>query len=279
MSWKLIRKESAHGEVPGQESKIGFRGTRFSLSKANRLYITDYGREICFAENPDSISFCNDLRNVLGPNWKNARIRIRANGDVYASGNNALYVGNVEMGGKEIFSGYLTLKQSYDLSSKVPQLYAGPQTHGHPGERWTIPPDNFAIDKDKLGNVGNKIKKGDWIWSKSDHKNFISKIRSILSLNSGFIRFYITCDGLIVSPIPNNHWEFYGIDFVNQIHHLMKISPAAARSIQKRLELSKDDNLNAHHLLFVLGHIDDLMGGKLPEPDEDDPRTKGVDEK
>ena len=90
MSWKLIRKESAHGEVPGQQSKIGFRGTRFSLSKTNRLYITDYDREICFAENPDIISFCNDLRNVLGPNWKNARIRIRANGDVYASGNNAL---------------------------------------------------------------------------------------------------------------------------------------------------------------------------------------------
>ena len=138
---------------------------------------------------------------------------------------------------------------------------------------------DFAIDNGKLGNVGNKIKKGEWIWSKSDHKNFISKIRSILSLNSGFIRFYITCDGLIVSPIPNNHWEFYGIDFDNQVNQLMKIAPLAARSIQKRLELSKDHNLNAHHLLFVLGHIDDLMGGKLPEPDEDDPRTKGVDEK
>ena len=133
---------------------------------------------------------------------------------------------------------------------------------------------NYWLKQNNINAVYEKIK-----LEENQIKNFISKIRSILSLNSGFIRFYITCDGLIVSPIPNNHWEFYGIDFVNQIHHLMKISPAAARSIQKRLELSKDDNLNAHHLLFVLGHIDDLMGGKLPEPDEDDPRTKGVDEK
>lgn len=279
MSWKLIRKESAHGEVSGQASKIGVRGTRFSVSKANRLYLTDYQKNVTFADDLKVSQFVKDLRNVLGSSWNNARIRIRANGDVYASGPTRIYVGNVNMGDKEIFPGYLTLKQSYDLSSKEPKLYAGPQTHGHHGERWTIPPDNFAIDNGKLGNVGNRIKKGEWIWSKSDHKNFISKIRSILSLNSGFIRFYITCDGFIVSPIPNNHWEFYGIDFDNQVNQLMKIAPLAARSIQKRLELSKDHNLNAHHLLFVLGHIDDLMGGKLPEPDEDDPRTKGVDEK
>ena len=279
MSWKLIRKESAHGEVSGQASKIGVRGTWFSVSKANRLYLTDYQKNVTFADDLKVSQFVKDLRNVLGSSWNNARIRIRANGDVYASGPTRIYVGYVNMGDKEIFPGYLTLKQSYDLSSKEPKLYAGPQTHGHHGERWTIPPDNFAIDNGKLGNVGNKIKKGEWIWSKSDHKNFISKIRSILSLNSGFIRFYITCDGLIVSPIPNNHWEFYGIDFDNQVYQLMKIAPLAARSIQKRLELSKDNNLNSYHLLFVLGHIDDLMGGKLPEPDEDDPRTKGVDEK
>ena len=279
MTWKLNKVRSAFGEEPGSPSKIGFRGTRFSISKANRLYLTDYQKNVSFAKDEIVSQFCKDVRSVLGPNWTNARIRIRANGDLYASGVNYTYVGNVEFGENEIFPGYLNLKSSYDLTSGVPQIYAGPQTNGHPGERWTIPSNSFAQSNGRLGNVGIRYERGDWIWSKSSHKDFINQMKRRLHLGGDFIRFYITCDGLIVTPIGQNHWQGYGIDIEQQIINLNRVAPNAAHSVRKRVDLSRSRGDEKVHLLFVMGHVYELMGGLIPEPDERDPRTRGVDEK
>jgi len=271
---------SACGEEPGSPSKIGFRGTRFSLSKANRIYLTDYQKNFSFARDDMVSQFCKDVRAVLGPSWTNARIRIRANGDLYASGVTKIYVGNVQKGDSEMFPGYLNLKSSYNLLTTIPQIFAGPQTSQHGGERWTIPWDSFAKKFGKLGNVGIKYKKGDWIWSKSIHSEFITTMKRRLHLGpKKNIRFYITCDGLIITPIPNNHWTGYGIDIHKQISELNRIAPSAARSIQQRVKLSRERGDEQHHLLFVMGHIDDLMSGNIPVPDSDDFRTIGVDEK
>lgn len=279
MSWKLHKVRSACGEEPGSQSKIGFRGTRFSLSKANRLYLTDYQKNYCFAKDEMISTFCKDIRNVLGPSWPNARIRIRGNGDVYASGKNNIYVGRAEFCNKEIFPGYLNLKSSYDLTSEIPQVYAGPQTSGHPGEMWTIPSNAFAKREGRLGNVGKKYRKGDWIWSKSTHREFINNMKRRLNLGNEFIRFYITCDGLVVSPIGHNLWKSYGINIEQQLVNLNKVAPSAARSVQERVNKSRMRDDETVYLLFVIGHIDDLMNGNIPEPDEDDPRTSGVDER
>ena len=98
-------------------------------------------------------------------------------------------------------------------------------------------------------------------------------------MNTGFIRFYITLSGLVVTPIASNHWESYGVNISEQIINLNKSAPGATRSIKQRLENSADASLDSHHLLFVIGHIDEMMGGSIPEPDEDDNRTRDVDEK
>ena len=270
---------STCGEEPGSPSKIGFRGTRFSLSKANKLYLTDYQRNFSFARDEMVSQFCKDTRAVLGPRWPNARIRIRANGDVYASGVSCTYVGNVQFCENEVFPGYLNLKHSYDLESGVPQIYAGPQTNGHPGERWTIPKNSFAQSKGKLGNVGIRYERGDWIWSKSSHKVFIDLMKRRLHLGGDYIRFYITCDGLVVTPIGQNHWEGYGIDIEQQIIRLNNVAPKATHSVRIRVDKSRSRGDEKSHLLFVMGHINDMMGGKIPEPDDSDPRTRGVDEK
>ena len=114
--WKINRTASAFGEQPGQESIVGFRGTRFSISKKDRLYLTDYQREVGFAIDSKVKEYCVSARNILGPSWKNARIRIRANGDTYASSNPfSLYVGKTDCGSEEVFPGYLLLKDSYNL--------------------------------------------------------------------------------------------------------------------------------------------------------------------
>ena len=267
------------GEKPGAESKIGFRGTRFSISKKNRLYLTDYQKNVGFAKDEEITQFVKDTRNVLGSEWKNGRIRIRANGDVYASGAISKYVGNVNLENSEAFTGYLNLKSSYNLSSKVPQVFAGPQTNGHPGERWTIPDNKFALRYGHKDNVGQKISRGDWIWSESSHSEFIAEMKKRLHLGGSYIRFYLTCDGLIITPIPHNHWETYGIDIAKQISDLNRIAPNAVNSIRERLALSRNRGDESHHLLFVIGHIDDLMNGEIPVPDGSDPRTGKVDER
>ena len=260
MTWKLNKVRSAFGEEPGSPSKIGFRGTRFSISKANRLYLTDYQKNISFAKDEIVSQFCKDVRAVLGPNWTNARIRIRANGDLYTSGVSYTYVGNVKFGENEIFP-VLEHEIILRISIGRPQIYAGPQTNGHPGERWTIPSNSFAQSNGRLGNVGIRYERGDWIWSKSSHKDFINQMKRRLHLGGDFIRFYITCDGLIVTPIGQNHWRGYGIDIEQQIINLNRVAPNAARSVRERVDLSRSRGDERVHLLFVMGHIDDLMGG------------------
>ena len=279
MTWRLNKVRSVCGEEPGSPSKIGFRGTRFSVTKDNRLYVTDYNNERCYAKDEMVSQFCRDVHAVLGAGWTYSRIRIRANGDVYASGVNHTYVGNLTFSETEVFSGYLFMESSYKLNQGVPQIYAGPQTHGHVGERWSIPSNRFANNNGKLGNVGIKYKKGDWIWSKSSHKDFINHMKRRLHLGGDFIRFYITCYGLVVTPIGQNHWKGYGIDIEQQVINLNRVASNAAHSVRDRIGLSRSRDDENVHLLLVIGHIDDLMGGNIPEPDDSDPRTRGVDEK
>ena len=165
MSWKLIRKESACGEQPGTPSKIGFRGTRFSISKTGKLYLSDYSGEFTFADVSICSIFIKQVKQVMGANWA-GRIRIRANGDTYAIGPPSTYVGNLDRGGDdEPFSGYSL--------GKIPpppppgtaglRIYTGPHNHGHVGERWTIAPDSFGRRTGNIGNVGIKYDRGDWV--------------------------------------------------------------------------------------------------------------------
>lgn len=100
-----------------------------------------------------------------------------------------------------------------------------------------------------------------------------------LHLGSSWIRFYVTCDGLIVTPIHHDHCDGYGINIREQLSNLNRIAPSAAHSVQERLNLSRERQDEKFHLLFVMGHIDDLMGGNMPIPDQSDPRTGGVDER
>ena len=85
--------------------------------------------------------------------------------------------------------------------------------------------------------------------------------------------------GLIVTPIANNHFGSYGVNIDEQLITLNKSATGAVNSIKQRLEKSVNADSDFHHILFVIGHIDEMMGGSIPEPDEDDNRTRDVDEK
>ena len=268
MQWKFNPIPSPSGVPPNTVVPYWIRGTRFTLRSDNSLSISDYQKRR--AKGNEMVSqFAIDVIRALGRKSTN-RIRIRANGEVYAwdSPRSSLYVGMADLGHSEVFPGYLNLKTSYDFSTQIPQLFAGPQAHDHPGERWTIPEGGFARRKGKLGHVGKKKSKGVWDWSKTSHINFIRKMRDRLFLKDDpTIRFYITCDGLIVTPIPHNHFGGYGIDFYEQYEKLEKTAPKAARSVQERYNRSRGRGDDRTHLLFAMGHIDDLMDGDLPEPE------------
>ncbi len=105
-------------------------------------------------------------------------------------------------------------------------------------------------------------------------------MKSFLHLSKPFIRFYITCYGLVVTPsIASNLWNGYGIDIEQQIINLNRVASNSAHSVRDRIGLSSSRDDENVHLLFVIGHIDELMGGNIPQPDGSDPRTRGVDEK
>ena len=70
MVWKLNKVKSSCGEEPGSTSVIGFRGTRFSITHDNKLSITDYNREITYADNENTSQFCKDVKGVMGSAWK-----------------------------------------------------------------------------------------------------------------------------------------------------------------------------------------------------------------
>lgn len=84
MQWNLDSEISQIGESPGDESKIGFRGTRFAISADGRVFLRDY-RNPATNENirtyhKDSASYVESIRDVMGDDFWNGRFRIRGNG-------------------------------------------------------------------------------------------------------------------------------------------------------------------------------------------------------
>tara|TARA_Y100000588_G_scaffold342000_1_gene386496 strand:- start:252 stop:1100 length:849 start_codon:yes stop_codon:yes gene_type:complete len=275
MAWVLSPDRSDSKESVGSSSGIGFRGTRFSISKAGRLYLGDYGRN--FTLHDDSTSYIAQIRHIMGPGWA-GRLRIRYGGDTYCVANPGwIYVGKTNVFCHEHFPGYvLGAARNLPLSPPVPSLYSGPHNHGQVGERWTIPSRKFAREEGMLGNVGIKIEPGNWNWSTSKHPEFIDRMRSMFRLED-FIRFYITCYGYIVRPVSKKYWgDTYGIDIKHQFGVLAKEAPSSARSLQHRYDKTREDV--DPNLYFVCGHVDDLMGGQLPAPDKYDPRTGDIDQ-
>ena len=65
----------------------------------------------------------------------------------------------------------------------------------------------------------------------------------------------------------------------NKLEQIILGSKLSLSQIRERIGLSRSRDDEKVYLLFVVGHIDDLMGGYIPEPDDSDPRTRGVDEK
>jgi len=276
MAWALLSENSDSGESVGSESKIGFRGTRFSISKAGRLYLSDYGNNFTFCSDCDS--YVTQVRHIMGPDWT-GRLRIRYGGDTYcvAGPRRWVYVGKTNVFCHEHFSGYiLGAGRNLPLSPPTPSLYSGPHTHGQVGERWTIPEQGFARNKGKIGNVGIRITQGDWVWSTSKHQGFIEKMRSMFHLED-WLRFYITCYGYIVRPVNSRYWgDAYNIDIEHQYAVVAEEANSAARSINQRIDNRSEDA--DPNLYFVCGHIDDLMDGQIPVPDEHDPKTGDVDQ-
>lgn len=276
MAWVLNPDRSDSGESVGSSSRIGFRGTRFSINKAGRLYLGDYGNNSTLHD--DSASYIAQIRHIMGPGWT-GRLRIRYGGDTYcvAGRGDWTYVGKTDVFCHEHFPGYvLGAARNLPLVPPAPSLYSGPHNHGQVGERWTIPSRKFASNEERIGNVGIKIEPGNWNWSTSEHPEFIERMRSMFHLEE-FIRFYITCYGYIVRPIQGKYWgDTYGIDVQRQFDVLANETPSAGRSLKHRYDNTKEDV--DPQLYFVCGHVDDLMGGQIPAPDEYDGRTGDVDQ-
>ena len=276
MAWALRPESSGSWESVGSSSKIGFRGTRFSISKAGRLYLSDYGNNFTFHN--DSDAYVIQIRHIMGSGWA-GRLRIRGNGDTYCVAGRGVwtYVGKTDVFCHEHFDGYvLGAAKNLPLTPPCPSLFSGPHTHGQVGERWTIPSLKWARDEERIGNVGIKISSGVWNWSSSKHPEFIEKMRSMFHLED-FLRFYITCYGYVVRPVNSRYWgDTYNIDTEHQFAVVAEEAHSAARSIEQRIDNRSEDA--DPNLYFVCGHIDDLMDGQIPIPDDDDDRTGGVDQ-
>lgn len=286
MSWYLIPGTSQVGESPGDESKIGFRGTRFAISADGRVFLRDYydpeKNENIRTYHNDSASYVESVMEVMGDYW-NGRFRIRANGDTYCVNRNGpgwTYVGRTDLGNTEAFEGYCLGASSTPGAkpdSSVP-LFSGTHNFGQVGEKWTITPDWFADKNNALGNVGLKLKKKDWIWSGSDDSKFISSVRSSFRYeHDRFMPIYINCYGWVARPLKNMFWadeDAYGINIEEQTKLLYGKYPMAADSANQRLGRVKEGEEAT--LYFVCGHIDD-MGG-LPQPDLSDWRVKSINQ-
>jgi hypothetical protein len=132
-----------------------------------------------------------------------------------------------------------------------------------------------------LGNVGIRKRDQDewvWVWSASKHTEFINKMRAMLPLNDDFIRFYITCYGFVVAPIPRRFWAAYGIHESEQLTTLSQSAPRAAHSMRERMRNQMITDDTGKHYYVVIGHVDDLMNGDIPIPDQNDERTSGINE-
>lgn len=270
MVWTLEKKPSQSGEQPQQEAKIGFRGTRFTVNNSGELFLSDYENEKTFSNKTITGVFAKQILDISG----NCRIRIRCNGDVYSGGSIPRYLGSINYNNSvEPFEGYSIFNKDRGvLNLDNLQIYGGPHNHGQVGERWTIAPDSFSSKSGNLGNVGIKFEKGNWMWSQSKHDDFIRKFRSKFIFDD-WIRFYITSTGLIVKPIDSRFFHQYGIDIQSELNFLVSKYPKSAKSVQKRISHSRNKNENHSTVYFVCGHIDDLMNGRPPVPDVNDPRT------
>ena len=275
MVWELHHETSKAGESPGQSSIIGFRGSRFSINKAGDLYLTDYARQQ--TKHSDPGNYASQIRQVLGPGWS-GRLRIRYGGDTYCVDANSrsgwTYAGRTNLGSVEHFDGYvLGASKNLPLTPPCPSLYSGPHSHGSVGERWTIPDQGWALSQGIFGNVGIKISKGDWAWSSSEHSEFIRRMKRMFPYED-FMRFYITCYGYVVKPVMRRYWG--GIDVQGQFNRIHRDAPASAQSINHRLKNDGDPDKST--LYFVCGHVDDLMDGRIPDPDDDDPRPGAINQ-
>ena len=286
MSWHLYPGTSQVGESPGDESKIGFRGTRFAISADGRVFLRDYydptKNENIRTYHNDSASYVESVREVMGNYW-NGRFRIRANGDTYCvnrDGPGWIYVGRTDLGNTEVFEGYCLGASSTpgaDPDSPVP-LFSGTHNFGQVGEKWSITPDWFADNNNALGNVGIRLKRRDWIWSGSDDSKLISSVRSTFRYEQDrFMPLYINCYGWVVRPLKNMFWideDAYDINIKEQTKLLYGKYPMAADSATQRLRRVEEGTEAT--LYFICGHIDE-MGG-LPQPDLSDWRVKNIDQ-
>ena len=277
MAWNLSPQSSDSGEVPGSQSTIGFRGTRFSVA-GSQLYLTDYsGGKTHYGSDSEAAVYIRQVRDSVGdPAWS-GRMRIRYGGDTYCKARGGMtYVGKTDLGVREKFSGYSFGAGSppqVPQSNSTPMLYSGPHNHGQVGERWTIPDSGFALRQGADGKVGIKAR-GSWTWSVSEHQQLISSLRGMFSLED-FIRIYITCYGQIVRPVQQKYWKSYGIPVQEQFNDVVDRAPSAARSIRERM--SRADSGKAT-FYFICGHVDDLMSGSVPEVNTRDSNSRQFDE-
>ena len=96
-----------------------------------------------------------------------------------------------------------------------------------------------------------------------------------------YIRFYITNFGYVVRPVKRKYWGHLGIQWTSAaLQNAVKCAPKSMQSVQERLNrsLMDDGEMNDSTAYFVCGHIDQLMGGKIPIPDLDDPRTNEINQ-
>jgi hypothetical protein len=280
MAWDLdTDATSMYGEHSGSEAKpwVGYEGSRFSI-KGDNLSIKDYERQK--TESHGLGSYIQQIRKVLGVGWGGG-LRIRANGDTYCargSKKRHVYVGKTSLGTEEHFPGYvLGAKRNLPISPPAPSLFSGPNNRFQVGERWTVPGNRWADGEGRLGKIGKKFKKGDWMWTESPHNDLIEWMHSTFHYKE-FLPVYITCYGYIVHPLSRilrvgmhkfDLWERYGIDVPAQFEEIARQAPSAAHSMRTRINNIGLENPNIY---FVCGHIDDIMGGRLPHSDKTDER-------
>ena len=286
MSWQLSHAPSRQGESPGDPSLIGFRGSRFSISRRGKLYLTDY-QALGVTFDLNSSSYVRQVRDVLGHGWA-GRLRIRANRDTYCSGNpSAIYIGKTYFADGEHFRGYHlgggTPPPGGPPFPPPPKLWSGPHCHSQVGERWSIPQSGTRAgnySSQHGGKIGVHTSFSGWSWSRTKHQRFIEEVRNMVpDGRNRTIRCYLTCYGYIVTPIRQRFWSpNYGMDDLDTSVVNVKINaPSAVKSSLHRVGLSEGD-YEKTTLYFVCGHIDDLMDGHTPEPDLNDPNVGDVNQ-
>ena len=267
---------SDSGEVPRSQSIIGFRGTRFSVSRQG-LYLTDYSNEKTFYEpKSEAMAYIHQIRGSIGDHSWTGRMRIRYGGDTYCKvrGGGVIYAGKTNLGDDEKFRGYsLSPGNGGGPGYPKPYLYSGPHNHNQVGERWTIPESRFASRNGAIGNVGIKTR-GAWTWSSSKHHSLISSMRSMFRLEK-FLRIYITCYGQIVRPIQEMYWEVYRIPVLEQAKEVNNRAPTAVVSMSDRKSRAEEGGTTFY---FTCGTVDELMSGTMPQVDTRDGNSRNFDE-